>query len=62
MKADLDKEKRLYERVWAKREKQLQVVLLNTNGMYGDLQGLIGPSMQSIAALEAGDLDAEDIG
>jgi hypothetical protein len=62
MKADRDKEKRLYEWVWAKREKQLQVVLLNTNGMYGDLQGLIGPSMQSIAALEAGDLGAEDIG
>jgi hypothetical protein len=28
----------------------------------GDLQGLIGPSMQTIPALEAGDSDAEDIG
>jgi hypothetical protein len=60
MKAELDKEKRLFERVWAKREKQLQVVLLNTNGMYGDLQGLIGPSMQSIPALEAGDPEIMD--
>jgi len=43
------------------REKQLQIVLLNTTGMYGDLQGLIGPSMQSIPALEAGDPGAENI-
>jgi hypothetical protein len=61
MKAELDKEKRVYERSWAKREKQLQIVLLNTTGMYGDLQGLIGPSMQSIPDLEAGDPGAENI-
>jgi hypothetical protein len=51
----------MYERSWAKREKQLQVVLLNTTGMHGDLQGIIGPSMQTIPALEAGDPLAEDI-
>ena len=61
MKAELDKEKRVYERAWAKREKQLQVVLLNTTGMYGDLEGLIGPSMQSIPVLEAGDPGAENV-
>ncbi len=60
MKTELDKEKRLYERSWAKREKQLQSVLLNTAGMYGDLQGMIGSSMQTIPALEAGSPD-EDI-
>ena len=57
MKTELDKEKRLYERSWAKREKQLQSVLLNTAGMYGDLQGMIGSSMQTIPALEAGSSD-----
>jgi len=57
MKIELDKEKRLYERSWAKREKQLQSVLLNTAGMYGDLQGMIGSSMQTIPALEAGNDD-----
>jgi len=60
LKIELDKEKRMFERAWAKREKQLQVVLLNTTGMYGDLQGLIGPSMQTIPALESGDLTEHD--
>ena len=60
MKIELDREKRLYERSWAKREKQLQSVLLNTAGMYGDLQGMIGSSMQTIPALEAGDIEEED--
>jgi hypothetical protein len=60
MKSELDKERRMYERSYAKREKQLQVVLLNTSGMYGDLQGLIGTSMQTIPALEAGDPDDGD--
>jgi hypothetical protein len=62
MKIELDKEKRLYERSWAKREKQLQSVLLNTAGMYGDLQGMIGSSMQTIPALEAGASDEEELG
>lgn len=60
MKTELDKEKRLYERSWAKREKQLQSALLNTAGMYGDLQGMIGSSMQTIPALEAGDTEEGD--
>lgn len=54
MKTELDKERRAAERGWAKREKQLQSVILNTAGMYGDLQGLSGNSMQTIPALEAG--------
>lgn len=57
MKTELDKEKRLYERSWAKREKQLQSVLLNTAGMYGDFQGMIGPSMQTIPSLEGDNSD-----
>lgn len=61
MKTELDKEKRLYERSWAKREKQLHSVLLNTAGMYGDLQGVIGSSMQTIPALEAGSIDEADL-
>ncbi len=61
MKLELDKEKRMFERVWSKREKQLTQVLLNTSGMYGDLQGLIGTSMQSIPALEAGDSEAIEV-
>ena len=52
MKQDLDTEKLAMERTWAKREKQLQMVLSSTAGMYGDLQGLIGASLPSIKVLE----------
>jgi hypothetical protein len=38
--------------VWAKREKQLEQVLTNTGGMYGELQALI--SLPDIPALTAG--------
>ncbi|MBI5882042.1 MAG: DUF2130 domain-containing protein [Elusimicrobia bacterium] len=52
MKVELDAEKRTMERVWAKRDKQLERVLLNTAGMYGDLQGLIGAQLAPIPQLE----------
>ena len=52
MKSDLDSEKRAMERTWAKREKQIQRVIHNTSGMYGDLQGLIGTSLAAIPSLE----------
>ncbi|MCX5791856.1 MAG: DUF2130 domain-containing protein [Elusimicrobia bacterium] len=52
MKGDLDSEKRAMERTWAKREKQIERVIHNTSGMYGDLQGLIGTNLTSIPALE----------
>lgn len=57
MKEELDEEKRVTSRRWAKREKQLELVLGNTSGMYGDLQGLIGTSLKPIAALEPADSD-----
>jgi hypothetical protein len=59
MKADLDRERLVYERHWNQREKQIHRVLRNTAGMYGDLQGLIGPSMLAIPALEEGEEDSE---
>jgi len=63
MQENLNKEKRATERQWALREKQIQQVIGNTAGMYGDLQGLIGASMQTIPALETGepeDIEIED--
>jgi hypothetical protein len=55
MKADLEQEKRVYVKRWAQRERQLERLIGNTAGIYGDLQGLIGASMQSIPSLEAGE-------
>lgn len=54
MKQDLDKERRAITRIWAKREKQIERIVTNTAGMYGDVQGLLGAAIQPIAALEAG--------
>ncbi len=54
MQTDIQEEKRVAERRWSKREKQILRVINNTSGMYGDFQGLIGSSLQTIPALEAG--------
>ncbi len=59
MQNDLQEERRSTERRWAKRDKQIQKVISNTGGMYGDLQGLIGTSLQSIPLLTSGDGDDE---
>ena len=39
-------------RLWAKREKQIQAVIDNTVGLYGDLEGIAGQSMPQIEGLE----------
>jgi hypothetical protein len=52
MKVDLDAEKRAMERQWAKREKQIERVISNTSGMYGDLQGIIGAALPAVKMLE----------
>jgi len=52
MKEDLDKERIAMEKQWAKRDKQIERVLLNTAGMYGDLQGIIGNALPAVKTLE----------
>ena len=52
MKENLEKEKKAMNRLWAEREKQIERVINNTGGMYGDLQGLMGGSMPTIQSLE----------
>lgn len=52
MKEDLESEKRAYQRIWSKREKEIERVTLNTVGMYGDLQGILGASLPHVEKLE----------
>ena len=59
MQDELQEERRIAERRWAKRDKQIQRVIANTSGMYGDLQGLIGTSLQAIPALMASTAENE---
>ncbi|MBE0537369.1 MAG: DUF2130 domain-containing protein [Phycisphaerae bacterium] len=51
MREDLDKEKRAIIKQWAKREEQVERVIQATVGMYGDLQGIAGRSLQEIDGL-----------
>ena len=60
MKEDLEEEKRVTVRRWSRREKQLELVVGNTSGMYGDLQGLMGTSLKPIASLESGETSWDD--
>ena len=52
MKEDLEKERRAIQRLWAKREEQIDTIMLATTGMVGDLQGIAGRSIQEIEGLE----------
>jgi hypothetical protein len=52
MKEDLDREKKTITRQWAKREEQIDRVMQATVGMYGDLQGIAGKTLQEIEGLE----------
>ena len=54
MQADLEEEKRAAARRWSKREKQLARVVESTSAMYGDLEGLLGPSLPPAPALSEG--------
>jgi len=58
MQKDLETEKRTTQLRWSKREKQLDRVVSNTSGMYGDFKGLIGSSLQTIPALASGEEEA----
>jgi len=51
MQEDLDKEKKAITKQWAKREKQIECVMQATVGMYGDLQGIAGKTLQEIEGL-----------
>ncbi len=52
MREDLDREKKAITRQWAKREEQIDRVMLATVGMYGDLQGIAGKTLQEIEGLD----------
>jgi hypothetical protein len=52
MKKDLDVEKKVLTRQWAKREEQIERVMQATVGMYGDFQGIAGKTLQEIEGLE----------
>ena len=43
---------RAMQKIWAKREKQIDKVFLNTNHMYGSVKGIAGSSLKSVELLD----------
>lgn len=61
MKKDLEHEKRAYERIWRKREKQIDKIVSNVSCMVGDVEGIVDSNMLQIKSLELPALtDGED--
>lgn len=54
LKSGLDKEKLAYQKIWAEREKQIDRVVNNTVGLYGDLSGLAPLQQIQVLELEEG--------
>lgn len=61
MQEDLDRERKVIMKQWAKREEQIERVMAATVGMYGDLQGIAGKSLQEIEGLELIALNSPDV-
>lgn len=60
MKEDLDREKKAITKQWAKRDEQIERVMQATVGMYGDMQGIAGKTLQEIDGLEIKALDSSE--
>ena len=58
MREDLDRERKALMKQWAKREEQIMRVMGATVGMYEDLQGIAGKSLQEIEGLSLPALEA----
>lgn len=60
MKEDLEKERKVIMKQWAKREAQITHVTEATVGMYGDLQGIAGKTLPQIDGLELKSLASQN--
>ena len=58
MQEDLSAERKALQKQWAKRETQLERLMTSTVGMYGDLQGIAGRSLEEIDGLSVIALEA----
>lgn len=52
MKSDLEQEKRAYERIWKKRERQINKIVSNISCIAGDMEGIVDSSMLHIKSLD----------
>lgn len=59
MKRDLELEKAAMQKIWSKREKEMDTVINNASGMYGDLEG-IGLAVPELRGVELKQLTSEN--
>jgi len=52
MQKDLDQERKVMMKQWAKRQAQIECVMSSTAGMYGELQAIAGKTILEIEGLE----------
>jgi hypothetical protein len=52
LQSGLNRERTAMERLWKEREKQIERVLANTAGMYGEVRGIVGSTVPRVPALE----------
>ena len=52
LREGLDSERRAMERIWTKRARDIDAAAMNTAGIYGDLEAVIGTALPAIETLE----------
>lgn len=52
LQEEVEREKRWFQTKWARQDKQLRKLIDHTQGMYGDLQSVIGKSLPAIKTLQ----------
>ena len=52
MREDLEGEKRAIQKLWAKRDKQLERICQSITAMFGDLQGIAGQALPDVTVME----------
>ena len=52
LQSELESEKRAMQRIWEKRAKQIERVIANTAGLYGELEGVSGLTLPSVKMLD----------
>ena len=60
MRSGLDAEQRNMTRQWSQRGKQIERMALGVAGIYGDLQGILGPNLPQIEGLTLPDAGTND--
>lgn len=56
MRGDLERERKVFQKVWASREKSIEQAVRSTAGLFGDVQSLSGGAVGTISSLELASL------